>query len=96
LIDKIIEEVFAVLAALGQEMPWADADSYRSVFYEQLLPPTREHFSSMLQDIQRGRKTEIDAINGAVCLLGQKLKIQTPVNQIITAMLKAKELIAKG
>lgn len=94
LMDGIIEEIFAVLHALGQDMPWPDAESYRQDFYQRLIPPTREHISSMLQDIRRGRKTEINAMNGAVWRLGQKHQIVTPVNQVLTKLVQAKEQMA--
>ena len=45
--------------------------------------------SSMLQDIERKKKTEIDYINGAIVKLGKKLKIKTPVNKTLTAIVKA-------
>lgn len=41
--------------------------------------------SSMLRDLARGRKTEIDAINGIVCAYGDKFDVDTPLNdQIVT------------
>lgn len=91
LMDQIIEEIFAVLKTLGQSTPWADADAYRAAFYGQMLPSTAAHRASMLQDIQRGRKTEIDALNGAVAALGRRLGVATPVNNVITVLLKSKE-----
>lgn len=94
LMDQIIEEIFAVLKSLGQSTPWADASAYRASFYEQMLPATAAHRASMLQDIQYGRKTEIDALNGAVARLGQRLKVPTPVNDVVTALLKSKEGLA--
>ncbi|MBI2773507.1 MAG: 2-dehydropantoate 2-reductase [Chloroflexi bacterium] len=45
--------------------------------------------SSMLQDVQAGRPTEIDAINGAVAREGQRLGVQAPVNEAITLLVKA-------
>ncbi len=39
--------------------------------------------SSMLRDIKKGRKTEIDAINGVVCQYGDKVNIETPINDKI-------------
>lgn len=39
--------------------------------------------SSMLRDLNHGRKTEIDAINGVVCNYGDKVNLQTPVNDKI-------------
>ncbi len=91
LMDQVIEEIFAVLRAHRQETPWADAEAYRQAFYTQLVPSTAGHHASMLQDMQRGRKTEIDALNGAVVNLGRQYGVQTPVNEVIVAMIKAKE-----
>lgn len=91
LMDGVIEEIFAVLNAAGQSTLWEDAESYRRDFYSQLIPSTAAHHASMLQDIQRGRKTEIDALNGAVANLGEKYGVDTPINRFITLMLKAKE-----
>ncbi len=39
--------------------------------------------SSMLRDIDRGRKTEIDSINGVVCMYGDKVNVETPINDKI-------------
>jgi 2-dehydropantoate 2-reductase len=91
LMDSIIEEIFAVLSAHGQETLWPDARSYREAFYTQMVPTTAQHHASMLQDIQRGRKTEIDALNGAVVKLGNHYGVNTPVNELIVSLLRAKE-----
>lgn len=93
LMDTIIEEIFAVLKAMDQPTLWPDANAYLQVFYTTLLPSTGGHHASMLQDIQRGRKTEIDALNGAVAALGKHLGVPTPVNAVITQLLKARESI---
>jgi len=45
----------------------------------------------MLQDIEKGRKTEIDSINGAVVRVGLKNEIQTPVNSTLTTLVKGLE-----
>jgi len=44
---------------------------------------TAENHSSMLQDIQSGRETEIDALCGAIKLLGEEKGIATPLNSIL-------------
>jgi len=36
--------------------------------------------ASMLQDLERGKKTEVDAINGVVCEYGRKVGVPTPMN----------------
>src|SRR5439155_1703879 len=66
IMDAVIEEAFAVARAEGVELAWPDAAAYRDVFYGRLVPSTAAHRPSMLQDIERGRPTEIDAINGPV------------------------------
>lgn len=91
IMEAIIQEIFAVLEAIKQPTLWESADAYLQAFYGQMVPTTASHHASMLQDIQRGRKTEIDALNGAVVKLGEKYGVDTPVNRIITSVLKAKE-----
>ncbi len=36
--------------------------------------------ASMLQDLEKGRKCEVDAINGVVCAYGRKFGVKTPYN----------------
>ena len=68
----------------------APAD-YRDEFYGRLVPATYDHRSSMLQDLERGRRTEIDAINGAVWRRGAARGIETPVNETLTRLVHAVE-----
>jgi 2-dehydropantoate 2-reductase len=49
------------------------------------------NIASMRQDLQRGRPTEIDFMNGAVVALGQRHGIDCPVNAALTAIIKAME-----
>lgn len=43
--------------------------------------------ASMLQDIERGKKTEVDAINGAIAAYGRKIGFPTPLNEKVTAII---------
>jgi 2-dehydropantoate 2-reductase len=49
------------------------------------------NIASMRQDLERGRPTEIDFMNGAVVALGQRHRIDCPVNAALTAIIKAME-----
>ncbi|MBC2723902.1 ketopantoate reductase family protein [Desulfosporosinus sp.] len=91
LMNKIIREIFDLLQARNIPMFWPDAQTYLLNFYDYLLPPTSAHHSSMLQDIRSGRQTEIEALNGAVVKLAHESRVPVPVNEIIVAMVKAKE-----
>jgi 2-dehydropantoate 2-reductase len=91
LMDHVIDEAFAVARCEDVALPWPSADEYRQEFYGRLVPATYDHRSSMLQDLERGRRTEIDAINGAVWRRGAARGINTPVNETLTRLVHAVE-----
>ncbi len=91
IMDRIINEAFQVAAAKGVECLWDTASEYRQFFYDHLVPTTYDHRSSMLQDLQRGRRTEIDAINGRIWRYGEELQVATPYNEIMTRLIWQKE-----
>jgi 2-dehydropantoate 2-reductase len=45
--------------------------------------------------VMRGNRTEIDALNGAIARLGEETGIPTPVNSILTQLIKVKERVGK-
>jgi len=45
----------------------------------------------LLQDVLSGDRTEIDYINGAIVNEGKNLDIPTPVNAVLTDLVKAVE-----
>ncbi|MEE6211446.1 2-dehydropantoate 2-reductase [Salarchaeum sp. III] len=49
---------------------------------------TAENVSSMRQDLERGRKTEIDALNGEIVARGRDHGIETPVNETLTDLVR--------
>ena len=53
-----------------------------------VIKDSAENKSSMLQDILKCKKTEIDFMNGKVVELGKKYKVATPVNEMIVSMVK--------
>ena len=54
----------------------------------QVAENTCENRSSMGQDVDNKRQTEIEAINGAVVREGERLGIETPVNRTLTALVQ--------
>ena len=91
IIDEVIGEAFAVARGDGADLLWADAAGCRDHFYGTLLPPTVAHRSSMLQDLESGRRTEIDAHNGYVVRRGTALGLPTPRNLVLTGLIHAIE-----
>jgi len=50
------------------------------------------HKPSMLADLQNGKRTEVDAINGAIVGLGERLGIPTPLNATLATLVRLAEL----
>jgi 2-dehydropantoate 2-reductase len=50
----------------------------------------------MLQDLDRGAPTEIDALCGAVVLEARRLGVEAPVNEYLLEAVKAREALARG
>ncbi|MCC6847604.1 MAG: ketopantoate reductase family protein [Deltaproteobacteria bacterium] len=91
IMDAVIDECFAVARARGVAPLVPDADAYRAIFYGRLVPATADHRSSMLQDLERGRRTEIEAINGCIWRYGCEAGIPTPVNATMTRLVRFRE-----
>ena len=90
IMDAVIDEAFAVAAAECVTLRWAAAEDYREEFYGRLVPATAAHRSSMLQDLERGRPTEIEAINGWVAARAAAHGLPAPVNATLTRLLRAR------
>ena len=96
IMDRIIDEVFSVLDSIDGRTHWDTADEYRQFFYGTQIPATYDHRSSMLQDLEAGKRTEIDALTGWVADHGKNNGIQTPVCDTITAMIRFLERSRRG
>ena len=51
-----------------------------------------DHKPSMHQDLVGGRRTEVDALNGAIVKAGQRLGVATPLNAILETLVRVAEL----
>ena len=58
---------------------------------EAVCEATADNISSMLQDVLRKKRTEIDFINGVIVRLGQELGIPTPVNSLLVDLVRTIE-----
>ena len=91
IMEDIVRELFKVIQVKKVVVDWNDADEYIKKLFEHLIPATCDHFSSMLQDIRTGKKTEIDALNGKVVAMANEMGLDLPVNRVITSLVKAKK-----
>jgi len=91
IIDDLIEEAFAVAARAGVRMPFADAAAYRTAFYERLVPATASHRPTMLSDLKRRARTDIDALSGKIVELAARHEISVPMNLAMVRMIHGAE-----
>lgn len=80
-------EAAAVALARGVKLPVEDVVAA----VEEVAFRTRTNRSSMLQDLDRGLPTEVDAINGAVVRLGRRAGVPTPTNLELWKWILARE-----
>jgi 2-dehydropantoate 2-reductase len=80
-----VAEAVAVAKARGITLTYADP--LQTVY--DVAKKTGANRSSMLQDFDRGRETEIDFINGAIVREAAALGIPVPVNAALTRLVKA-------
>ena len=90
-LEEAIREGFAVARAAGIGLAWPTAEDFLEYFYTTLIPPTAGHRSSMRQDLEAGRRTEVDAIGGAIVRAGARCGVPTPANARLVAAVREAE-----
>lgn len=81
--EALMREVIAVAKAEGVDLRDEDA----TAFYATLDTIAEDGKTSMLQDIEASRKTEVEMFAPVVMALGKKHGIPTPVNQTIFSVI---------
>jgi len=81
------QEVRALSQACGIHLTQSDVDEFVRVL-DSLDPAGK---TSMLQDIEAGRRSEVDLFAGTVVELGKKYGIATPVNETLLCIIRAME-----
>ncbi|HDN78893.1 MAG TPA: 2-dehydropantoate 2-reductase [Chloroflexi bacterium] len=87
LMGQAVAEAVEVARAKGIKLPYEDPQER----VKEVCRATAANRSSMLQDVLRGARTEIDVINGAVVKEGERLGVPTPINRTLVALVKAIE-----
>ena len=80
----LMEEAVAVGRACGVALGDEVIDSAMMVVCK--MPPQVK--TSMLQDVEAGRETEVDAFAGTVCRLAEKHGLDVPKNAMVLNKLK--------
>jgi 2-dehydropantoate 2-reductase len=92
LMHTLADEAAQVARAAGVSLPFEDPRAA----VEEVAGRTAANRSSMLQDVERGAPTEIDAICGAVVRIGAEHAVDTPANRTCWQLVKALEVPYSG
>lgn len=85
LLGRLATEAANVSRARGLVLPFEDPVAYT----ESVCRATAKNYSSMLQDIERGRPTEIDSINGIIIAEGKRLGVHAGANEVVWRLVRA-------
>jgi len=102
---RMIKECIDVTKAAGIHMePIQGKDLVKLFDYDNIIKEKISNFlipyairkhrltkTSMLQDMEKGRRTEIDSINGVVCEFGRKYNVPTPYNDLVVSIIHKME-----
>ena len=86
MMEELVVECLAVASAAGVMVP---GDSRANV--KQIAITMADQTSSTAQDLARGKRSEIDFLNGYVDRQGQLHQVSTPVNHALTSLVKMLE-----
>jgi 2-dehydropantoate 2-reductase len=90
LLGLVAHETAVVAKALGVALPYPDP----AARVRKHCQDVGRSKPSMLQDMERGRPTEIDAINGAIVREGARLGVPVPFNKALLLLVKAREEVS--
>ena len=90
-VETAVYEVLAVARAAGVHPPGLQDPKAALAGALKIATQMAEALSSTGQDLIRGKRTEIDSLNGYISRRGMELGVPTPVNHALYALVKLAE-----
>ena len=90
-VETVVDEVLAVAHAANVYPPGLEDPKTAIAGAFKIATQMAEAFSSTAQDMNRGKRTEIDSLNGFVSRRGAELGVAAPVNHALYALVKLAE-----
>lgn len=84
---KAVQEAARVAEESGVRLPYDDPVQH----VESICHATAPNLSSMLQDLQHGRPTEVNVINGAILRAADRLNLDVPTHTLLWKLVKERE-----
>jgi 2-dehydropantoate 2-reductase len=90
-VETLVDEVLAVARAASVHLPGLEDLKAALAGALKIATQMSGAFSSTAQDMQRGKRTEIDSLNGFIARRGAELGVPTPVNHALYTLVKLAE-----
>jgi len=90
-VETAVYEVLAVAKAAGIHPPGLEDPKAALAGALKIATQMAEALSSTGQDLNRGKRTEVDSLNGYISRRGAELGVPTPVNHALFALVKLAE-----
>lgn len=90
-VEAAVYEVLTVARAAGVHPPGFEDPQVAMNGAFKIATQMAEALSSTAQDMNRGKRTEIDSLNGYISRRGAELGVPTPVNQALYTLVKLAE-----
>jgi len=90
-VETLVDEVLAVARAADIHPPGLEDPKAAIAGAFKIATQMAEALSSTAQDMNRGKRTEIDSLNGYISRRGAELGVPTPVNHALYALVKLAE-----
>jgi 2-dehydropantoate 2-reductase len=90
-VETVVDEVLAVARASNIHPPGLEDPQVAIAGAFKIATQMAEALSSTAQDMNRGKRTEIDSLNGYISRRGAELGVPTPVNHALYALVKLVE-----
>ena len=90
-LQSVVDEVLAVARAAHVVLPGVEDSKAAMAGAMKVATQMAGALSSTAQDINRGKRTEIDSLNGYIARLGAELAVPTPVNHALFTLVKLLE-----
>src|SRR5207248_4465988 len=91
LMQRVVDEVLAVAKAAHVVLPGINDSQSGMAAAMEIATQMSGALSSTAQDLNRGKPTEIDSLNGYVARRGAELEVNVPVNQALFTLVKLAE-----
>lgn len=90
---RFVIELMEEAVAVANKMGINNTDTFINTTIELINNMPKDAKSSMLQDVQNKKRTEVDVFAGEICRLGKIYNIQTPKNEFVLDKMSSVETL---